>query len=238
MIEQHTSVSQENGARTADLASWAYDTIRDAILHLAFEPGQQLQEVALAKWLGISRTPVREALRRLQTEGLVESAGARGLVVAQVSIEDVENAYLVIEVLEGLSSRLAAQRLTDEGERKLRRLMAQLQDAASTADLERWAQVDAEFHDVIRSIAANPKLSQVASLAFAVVERVRNIYLREGNEPDMLATATADHCALGESILARDGRRAEELARALFAKAGADNVRLLRRWVSPLRRSF
>jgi DNA-binding GntR family transcriptional regulator len=238
MIELETSAPQESSGRMPDLATRAYGAIRDAILHLAFEPGQQLQEVALAKWLGISRTPVREALRRLQTEGLVESAGARGLVVAQVSIDDVENAYLVIEVLEGLSSRLAAQRLTEEGERELRRLLEQLRDAAATADLERWTQVDAEFHDAVRSIAANPKLSQMASLAFAVVERVRNIYLREGNEPDMLAIATADHCALGEAILARDERRAEELARALFAKAGADNVRLLRRWVSPLRRSF
>ncbi|MBI3974256.1 MAG: GntR family transcriptional regulator [Chloroflexi bacterium] len=224
--------------REPDLATRAYDGIREAILTMSFQPGQQLQEVALAHWLGTSRTPVREAIRRLQSEGLVESSSSRGVVVAQVSIDDVENAYLVIEVLEGLAGRLAAERLTDEGAIGLRRVLDELQHAAAAADLERWTQLDAELHDTIRAIAANPKLNQVANLVYPVIERVRSIYLREGHEPDQVAIATADHCVIGEAILARDATRAEALSRQLFAKAGADNVRLLKRWVSPLRRSF
>ncbi|HJR51951.1 MAG TPA: FCD domain-containing protein, partial [Gemmatimonadales bacterium] len=128
--------------------------------------------------------------------------------------------------------------LTAEGAAGLRALMAQLQAAAAAADMERWTHLDAEFHDTIRAIAANPKLSQTANLIYPVVERVRSIYLREGHEPDIMAVATGEHCAIGDAILAQDADQAEALTRQLFARAGADNVRLLKRWVSPLRRSF
>ena len=155
-----------------------------------------------------------------------------------MSIDDVENAYLVLETLEGLASRLVAERLGETGAAALGRLLDQLRAAAAAADVERWTQLDAEFHDTVRAIAANPKLTQVINLVYPVVERVRSIYLREGHEPDTLAVATAEHCAVGEAILAGETGRAEQLTQELFAKAGRDNVRLLKRWVSPLRRSF
>jgi DNA-binding GntR family transcriptional regulator len=226
------------GEREPDRATRAYQDIRAAILSLTFQPGQPLQEQALAQWLGTSRTPVREAIRRLQAEGLVETSPSRGVVVAQLSVEDVENAYLVLEVLEGLASRMAAQRLTEDGATAIRRLLDELREAAAGADLERWARADADLHDTVREIAGNAKLSQLAGLVYPVIERVRSIYLRDGSEPDRLAMATADHCAMGEAILAGDAQRAESLARHVFAWGGAANARLLRHWVLPLRRSF
>lgn len=224
--------------REGDLAGRAYQQIRDAILSLEFQPGQPLQEVFLAQRLGTSRTPIREALRRLQAEGLVEQSTSRGVFVAQVSIEDVENAYRVLEVLEGLSSRLAAERLNEAAASELRALLRSLREAAHQGDLETWVKTDANLHETIRSIAGNGKLLQLSGLVYPTVERVRNIYLREGSEPEQLAMATQDHLAMGEAILARDAERAEALTRQLFAKAGKDNVRLLRHWVTPLRRSF
>jgi DNA-binding GntR family transcriptional regulator len=229
---------REASQREPDRATRAYAGIREAILNLSLQPGEPLHEVVLAERLGVSRTPVREAIRRLQSEGLVESSPSRGVAVAQVSVEDVENAYMVLEVLEGLAGRLAAQRITEDAANGLRRLISELQDAAVAADVERWTRLDAEFHDRVREIAANAKLSQTASLIYPVVERVRSTYLREGHQPDMMAVATEEHCAIGEAILAQDADRAEALTRRLFARAGADNVRLLKRWVSPLRRSF
>jgi DNA-binding GntR family transcriptional regulator len=221
-----------------ELANRAYSGIRQAIVSLGLQPGQQLQEEPLAEWLGTSRTPVREALRRLQSEGLVAGAPGRGLVVAQLSLEDVENAYRVIEALEGLSSRMAAERLDDRGAATLRDLLAALREAAVAGDLERWARQDTAFHDHVRAAAANPKLAQLAGLVFPTVERVRNLYLREGAEPDRLARITREHGDLGAAILSGDADRAEALARRLLAEAGRDNVRLLRHWVAPLRRSF
>jgi DNA-binding GntR family transcriptional regulator len=221
-----------------DLATQAYERIRQAIRDLTFEPGQPLQEVALARWLGISRTPVREAMRRLQSEGLVEIAPSRGAVVAQVSIEDVANAYAVLAVLEALAGRLAAERLTEAGAARLHGVLAELRAAAEAVDLDRWTRLDAELHDTIRAVAGNPKLEQATARLYPVIERVRSVYLREGHEPEQLAVANAEHCAVAEAILAGDAEGAERLTRQLFAKAGADNVRLLTRWVWPLRRSF
>lgn len=237
---RNSAVPEPNGAsRDGDLSSRAYQAIREAILDLTFQPGQQLQESYLAQWLGISRTPVREALRRLQSEGLIEASSfSRGVTVAQVSVEDVENAYLIVEVIEGLASRLAAERLTAEGEATLREILDQMREAAATSDMERWIRLDGRLHDEIRKIAANPKLSQMAGLVYPVIERVRNTYLREGPEPDRLAVVTEAHRAMGEAILNRNPALAEQLTRGLFSRARQDNVRLLRHWVAPLRRSF
>lgn len=225
-------------AQAGDLATTAYRRIREAILRMEFQPGQRLQEVEIAAWLGISRTPVRESFRRLQAEGLLQSLATRGVTVAEFSIEEVDDAYLVIEMLEAVSSRLAAERLTDDGAQAIRLLLEQMQEAAADTELERWAKVDDDFHTTIRAIANNPKLRQVADLVYPIIERVRHFYLREGSEPERLAAATTAHRRLGEAILAHDGERAEQLARELFANARQDNVRLLRRWVAPLRRSF
>jgi DNA-binding GntR family transcriptional regulator len=220
------------------LANHAYNEIRKAIIDMSFQPGQQLQESFLAEWLGMSRTPVREALHRLQGDNLIESLSPRRAVVTQVSVEDVENAYYVIEVAEGLASRLAALRRTDEDGAALRACLDRMEAASRDGDLDAWVAVDAEYHQAIRIIARNPQLDQVAHVVYPVIERVRSMYLHDGSEPDRLSVATANHRDLGDAILGGEEQRAEELARGLFAKAREDNVRLLKRWVIPLRRNF
>jgi DNA-binding GntR family transcriptional regulator len=234
------SVAEQSvpAVQAGDLASTAYRRIRDAILRMEFQPGQRLQETDVAAWLGVSRTPVREAFRRLQAEGLLQSLAPRGVVVPEVSIEEIDDAYRVIEMLEALASRQAAERLTEGGAASLRALLGQMQEAAGATELERWAGIDVDLHAAIRAIAANPKLIQVAGLVYPVIDRVRHLHLREGSEPERLAAETAAHRRLGEAILAGDGDQAEQLVRVLFAKARLDNIRLLRHWVSPLRRNF
>ena len=216
----------------------AYRRIREAIADLTFQPGQHLQEAFLAGWLGVSRTPVRDALRRLDRDGLVESAGTRGVVVAEVTIDDVEQAYLMLEVLEGLTSRIAAQRRTDEGSAALARIVDDMHAATTAGDGKQWAQHDATLHDTIRWIAAVPRLAQITSMVYPIIDRVRNTYLLDGSEPDRLALQSALHCELAEAVIAGDPERAEAKARRTFAVGGAANVRLLRHWISHLRRSF
>jgi DNA-binding GntR family transcriptional regulator len=215
-----------------------YRQIRQAIADLTFEPGQRLQEAFLADWLGVSRTPVREALRHLERDGLVVPSRARGVIVAPVTVEDVEHAFLLLEVLEGLAGRLAAQRIRDDDVPELQRLVDDLRDATATGDLERWARRDAELHDRIREIAACPKLSEVTALVYPMIDRVRDMYLREGADPDLRTRLMANHVVMGEAVIARDAERAEATARALFSEGREAIVTLLRRWVSPLRRSF
>lgn len=239
MASKSGSPPKISRAKTGNgLANHAYNEIRKAIIDMSFQPGQQLQESFLAEWLGMSRTPVREALHRLQGDNLIESLSPRRAVVTQVSVEDVDNAYCVIEVAEGLASRLAALRRTDEDAAALRACLDRMEAASREDDLAAWVSVDADFHETIRNIARNPQLDQVAHVVYPVIERVRSMYLHDGSEPDRLTVATAAHRELGDAIVSGDESAAELLARGLFVKAREDNVRLLRRWVIPLRRSF
>jgi len=221
-----------------DLSSRAYREIRKAIINLTFQPGQHLQETFLAEWLGTSRTPVREVLKRLRGEGLISNVSSRGAVVAQVSVDDVEDAYYIIEAMEGMSSRLAAAKITPESAEKLRTCLERMQQLSGGDDLTAWTAADADFHDTIRATASNSKLELVAHVVYPTIERVRSMYLLEGHEPDRLAVATRDHIALGDAICAGQEDESEALARALFRQARQDNIRLLRQWISPLRRSF
>lgn len=220
-----------------DLAAYAYAKIRAAIISLEFQPGEALQETALARRLGASRTPVREALRRLQGEGLVEVAPSKGMIVAQVSVQDVENAYFIIEVLEGVSARLAAERLESAEANALREVMARF-TAAEPLALDEWIRVDSSFHDVVRQMAANPKLTQTSAMVYPVIERVRHMHLREHHDAARIADQSAIHFAIGQAILDGQGDRAETMMRELFRLARIDNVRLLRQWIVPLRSSF
>jgi DNA-binding GntR family transcriptional regulator len=220
-----------------DLAAYAYEKIRAAIISLEFQPGEALQETALARRLGASRTPVREALRRLQGEGLIEVAPSKGMIVAQVSVQDVENAYFVIEALEGVSARLAAERRDSADAEALRDVMARF-TAAEPLVLDEWITVDSAFHDVVRQMAANTKLTQTTAMVYPVIERVRHMHLREHHDAARIADQSAIHLAIGKAILEGEGERAEAMMRELFRQARIDNVRLLRQWIVPLRSSF
>src|SRR5881409_1893852 len=106
-----------NGLNNDDVASLtekAYQAISTAIANLQFKPGEALTQDRLAKWLSISRTPVREALRRLEQEGIIQTVPGRGLVVTELTIKDVEDMLDVLRALDSHGAFLAAQRRTQE----------------------------------------------------------------------------------------------------------------------------
>lgn len=246
MVDTKTVIASEpnplaapaRGPITRGTTAHVYQEIRKAIANHTFESGQHLQEAFLADWLGVSRTPVREALRHLERDGLVVPNRARGVVVAQVTIEDIAHSYLLLEVMEGLAARLAAQQITDVEIGELGRLLDEMRSAETTRDFERWAVVDAELHERVRSIADSRKLSELTTLVYPVLDRVRNMYLTDGADPEIRARLMSLHVSMGEAIIARDPAEAERLARELFAEGGKANVALLERWISPLRRSI
>jgi DNA-binding GntR family transcriptional regulator len=130
--------------RTTDRSTTdqAYATLRAAIVDLRVQPGEFLQESALARRLGMSRTPVREALRRLQGEGLVAPAPLKGVRVVEPTVENVDNASLALEVLEGLASRLAAHRRSAEGMTDLEAGCSAMRAAFGAGDLDAWVTAD------------------------------------------------------------------------------------------------
>jgi DNA-binding GntR family transcriptional regulator len=216
----------------------AYGQIRERIMNLTLQPGELISESTLARSLSMSRTPVREALRRLQGEGLVALAQPQGVRVAEISVDDVDHTYHVIEVLEGLAARLAAERRQPDDSVALTNSLSSLQQAGEVYDLPDWVAADTALHRHIWQIAGNPMLTRQLVSLYPLIERIRHMHLYEESSRERLLLETARHSELVAEIVAGNRDQAEALTRALFAKARADNVRLLRTWVAPLRHRF
>ncbi len=216
----------------------AYAHIREQIVSFALQPGEILSESTLSRALEMSRTPVREALRRLQGEGLVTLDIRFGARVADVSVDDVDHAYRVLEVLEGLAARLAAENHSDQTLAELESTGKRLVAAQSAGDLIAWADADVELHRQIWAIAGNSILLRQLESIYPLIERIRHIHLREEINQSRLVQETQQHLAVITAIQERDGGTAEHLMRDLFHRARVDNVRLLRTWIAPLRSRF
>lgn len=147
----------------ASAVDQAYEVIRSAIVEGEFAPGERLPEEDLAERAGVSRTPVREALRRLASEGVVEFVANRGAQVASFSAQDLQELFDLRAVLEGFAARLAARNATTEDLAELGRLadaMEALALAPDPAGLDRIAELNNEFHARIVEVAGNRLLAQ------------------------------------------------------------------------------
>lgn len=146
-----------NGERDASLPSGerVYQGLRSAILRGELPPNARLVELNLAAEYGVSRTPVREALKRLSAEGLVTSDSSRGLVVRGLTFREVEEIYEVREVLDGLATRLAARRISPEELSKLRLLVDLMAEYMERGDVDGMVQANVRFHEVISEAARN-----------------------------------------------------------------------------------
>ena len=140
------------------LRSAALAAIREAILCGQLRPGQHLVESDLAEQMGISRAPIREALRQLETEGLVVSLPHRGTFVTQLSVQDVWEIYTLRAAVEGLAARLMAQNATAEEIAHLEESVAQMEQSAQAGDLELLARQDMAFHEYLCRAAHHNRL--------------------------------------------------------------------------------
>lgn len=188
-------------ARAADLA---YDVIRAAIVAGEFSPGERLPEEELARRAGVSRTPVRAALQRLASEGVIEFAANRGAQVAEFTEQDLQELFDLRAVLEGFAARLAARNATDEDLAHLGKLadeMEQLAAGTARGRLERIAELNNEFHATIVDVAGNRLLAQQVSglIQVPLVHRTFHNYDDEG-----LARSMAHHRELLTALRHRD----------------------------------
>jgi DNA-binding GntR family transcriptional regulator len=201
-----------------------YAALRDQILSGTLAPNQRLVELQLASQFGLSRTPIREALKRLAAEGLVSLDPVRGMVVRHVDATEVEDIYAIREVLDGLAARLAAHNATDADIEKLRLLSELMEESARTGQWEAVVQINIRFHGVLYSASRNERLELMAkslqdavrrysSMAFYHTERVVEV-LREHNE-------------IIAALQARDAERAEHASRGHMSRARANLSELL-----------
>ncbi len=181
------------------------DQLRSAILGGRLGPGDRLQHDELARQLGVSRMPVREALRVLHSEGLVELRPHRGAIVVDLRPEEVGEIFEIRAMLEARAAELAAPQLTDETIAYLRDVLDEL---ARTTDEERWQTLNTEFHTAIYPASGWPRLCALIDQQRNVVapyNRLASVHLGR------MASAHAEHQEILEAARHRDGKRLARL---------------------------
>jgi DNA-binding GntR family transcriptional regulator len=182
--------------------------IRAAIVDGRLAPNQPLREVDLAQQLGTSRTPIREALLRLESEGLVEAVPNRGAVVRSYTPDDILEYYTLRGVLEGHGARCAATRIDADGLAELARLNERYAELRSADErLPELVELNFEFHRTILDAAGSPKLVELVGqvIKLPLIYRSYMEYSQENR-----GTALEHHVAILEALAARDAERAGE----------------------------
>lgn len=184
-----------------------FETLRDAIITGQLKPGERLMEVQLAEELGVSRTPVREAIRKLELEGLVVMVPRKGAYVADISTKDVAEVFEIRAALESLAAGLAAERITQEELEELHRILET--ESTENLDLETLIEVDTAFHEVIYKASRNERLVQIISNLREQIQRFRSITLAK---PGRMKDALKEHKQIVEAISQGDVALARQLA--------------------------
>lgn len=156
-----------------------FQTLRTAILKGDLKPGERLMELQLASKLGVSRTPIREAIRMLEQEGLARTIPRKGAEVAGMTEKDMEDVLQIRCVLEELAARLSCQNITDEEMRKLKIAMVAFEEKTREGNVVELAKADVTFHDIIYRAADNPKLLVLLNNLREQMYRYRTEYMKD-----------------------------------------------------------
>lgn len=191
------------------LRDMVFDVLMNAIMNGQLSPGERLLEVQLADEMGVSRTPVREAIRRLELEGFVIMVPRKGAYVAGLSVDDVECVYEIRIALESLAVRLAASRMTDEDYQLLDDLAARMTATWQEGNVEQWVALDAQFHELLYKFSRNERLVQMMSNIMEQLSRYRIISLADMT---VRRNSLSEHQALIEALKQRDSAAAEAAA--------------------------
>lgn len=187
-----------------------FQTLRRAIINGDFEPGERLMEITLAKKLGVSRTPVREAIRMLELEGLVVMIPRRGAEVARITIKDLKDSLEVRLAIEELAVSLACERITEEEKRQLLRINADFQMLILNKKVPDIVEGDVRFHDIIFEATKNRRLISTAHSLQEQVYRYRVEYVKDFSYHDVLVE---EHDEITKAIINGDKDTAIEIMR-------------------------
>jgi DNA-binding GntR family transcriptional regulator len=190
--------------------------LRAAIIAGDLPAKTRLMEPDLARQLGVSRTPLREAIRQLEAEGLVTAVPRVGTFVSEVSPRDVEDTYAIRAVLEGLAARLAAKNTDPAKAATLRTILADL--ARKTPDYRVYHEEAGRFHDAILALAGNQRLQSLYQLLTHQITRFRTLSLALPQRPEV---SYREHRRIATAILRGRGAEAEHLMRAHIEGARA-----------------
>lgn len=193
------------------------ETIREAILRGTFKPGEKVPEPELAERFGISRTPIREAFRQLESEGYLTVVPRKGAVVTALSERDVEEFYSIKSILEGYAARIAADRLSEKDIERLTTINNRLQQLAKDGDVKTFFRVHNEFHELFIRAAGNDKLAELIGQLVLKFNRLRMTSL---SLPGRMEISVEEHHKIIEAFRAHNGEAADNLVRKTAAIGG------------------
>ena len=182
------------------------ETLRQAIQDGVLKPGERLMEIPLAEELGVSRTPIREAIRKLELEGFVVMVPRRGTYVANISLKDITQVFEIRSALE----ELAAGRITEEEIETLERMLVEIGDHMENKDMESVVAADVEFHEVLYRASRNERLADIVHNLREQTYRFRSFSM---NQPGRLRKTWEEHRQLVEAIASHNATQARKLAR-------------------------
>ena len=194
-----------------------FKTLRQAILKGELEPGERLMEIQLAERLGVSRTPIREAIRKLELEGLVKNIPNKGAVVVGVTSQDIDDIYTIRTRIEGLAARRCAQNIGDDELEELRQVVELQEYFVTKQDFLQVWHLDSRFHEMIYDACRSRPLKQILSLFHNYIQKAREYSVKSGR-----AQASAqEHRAILDAIENHDLDGAEK-AMALHVNNARD----------------
>lgn len=185
-----------------------FKTLRKAIITGEFAPGERLMEISLANRLGVSRTPVREAIRKLELEGLVINIPRRGAQVARITEKSLRDVIEVRSVLEEFAAVLACERITEDEMEELKTLHEQFVISIEGNDILDMVEKDEQFHDAIFRAAKNDRLISILANLREQFYRYRMEYIKDIKQRSTLVT---EHQDLMNAIFRRDSEAAKKL---------------------------
>ena len=200
-----------------------FNTLRRAILTGELKPGERLMEIHLANRLGVSRTPIREAIRKLELEGLVTMIPRRGAEVAQITEKSLQDVLEVRRALDALCAELACDRITAEGKAALKKACDSFEEATKTGDVVTIAEADVAMHDIIVQATGNQRLIQLIHNLSEHMYRFEYIKDESGHE-----NLVNEHRMIYESIMNGDREKAAAAARLHIDNQEQSIIRQLR----------
>lgn len=186
-----------------------YDRIRENILNGVYKEHEELKEATLGEQMGVSRTPVREALRQLELEGLVEIIPNKGARVTGITKKDVEDIYQIRYLLEGLSARWATEHVTEEQLEKMEEILYLTEFHAQKGHYAQVYELDSQFHELMYEASGSKLLNNILSDFHMYVTRIRKISLSNSSRSK---NSTEEHRAILDAIKEHDADKAEKCA--------------------------
>jgi DNA-binding GntR family transcriptional regulator len=197
----------KNSHKTSSQAKTAYQTLRNFILNGEFSQGEPLVETDLSDKLNMSRTPIREALQKLQDDGLVTRVRNKGFFVKVISREDIKQSYEALEALEGMICYLLAGCMPEDGLKKLESAVNTMEIALKENDIDKWANADTEFHNAICDYSQNNIIISTMEKLNIFVRSVREIiskYSIDKNSSTKAHRLTYEYIKDGDADKARE----------------------------------